>query len=366
MNTLLTTRERERYSLFRALENANVRNANVKSCLETEVTQTLRKKMTEDLGLGLAPQGCLIPFECLERRTMSASTFAQGGATVSDLRGPIDPFPFSQAVLRKAGANDLTGLTGNLGLPVLSSSNEATWLAENAAADQTKDSSFALMGATPRRLVSTRKISKQLRAQMSQSSEDFMRETLTAPTAAAIDRAGLAGPNVSGGGVAPTGLLNISGVTIVSLGGNGGAIGLTNLNALEAGVMGYNFALESAAYVMSPNTRTCLKKTAKGTGTSTYLLETQNSQDFCNGFRSWPTASMPDTLSKGTANSSLGSAIYGDFSRVNICTWGALDIVIDPFTYAAAGIELWSITVFADIVATRPAAFAAFVDVVTT
>ena len=123
--------------------------------------------------------------------------------------------------------------------------------------------------------------------------------------------------------------------------------------------------MRAGAYFTSPNARAKLKGTQKAAGASTFLLETVNGQDFCNGYRSFPTSFLPDTLTKGNG-ANLGSLIFGDFSKLFIVTWAALDVVINPYTYAASGLELWVTTVYADIVSLRPQAFSVVNDMVTT
>ena len=379
--TILTTRERSKYSLARAICGSHVRNAGSGEGLEADASRATRELFGPDLQF--RADGVIVPPEILmgdhservfnfgaQQRALGATTFAAAGALVGEEQEPVFlRYLFPQSIVFGLGANFLGGLkvpktsgTGQVAVPRIVGANEGSWLAEGDGAATTADMTAALTVASPRRVVTTQIVSKQLLSQTSPQGEATLWRVLMAGVAAAIDRAALAGT----GGVQPLGLLTIPGVTEVSLGSNGGAPTLAALNTVEAGPLSKNVPLFAGGYAVSVNARTKLKNTAKAASTSTFLLETVNGRDFVNGFRGFGTPLLPDTLTKGIG-ASLGALVFGaEWANLHVCQWAGMEIVNDPFTYAATNRALLTVTVFLDVITPAPQAFSRCVDVVTT
>jgi HK97 family phage major capsid protein len=71
---------------------------------------------------------------------------------------------------------------------------------------------------------------------------------------------------------------------------------------------------------------------------------------------------MPSTLTKGTSNGVCHGAILGDFSQVVIAYWGALEVIVDPYTDAAKGLVHITSTLYVDVGVIQPGAFAVIRD----
>ena len=363
----LTARERKQYSVRRAMLSADC-NAAAAPCFEQEISETYLRATHQPAGAG----SITIPPEVLfgeGTRALNASTFTAGGAFVGEEVTPLFAYLFPQSIVMRLGARAIggigssnpAGVRGNLRLPAGLASDEAEWLPENSAPAANHESTFGTANASAHRLFTKRRISRQLLLQTAQG--DALPEILLMGAfAAAVDRAALAG----NGGVQPLGLLNTPGVATAAMGTDGAAPTLAKLNEAEGDVITAKVPLTSPGWVLSAKVRQKLKNTQKATGTSSFLLETADNADRCNGFTSYATAYMPDNGTKGNGTG-LGSAVFGGgWEWLFFCQFGGLEICSDPYTQAASGDVIVSLNAFADIVTPRPYAFAKIVDAITT
>ena len=115
----------------------------------------------------------------VNKRDMTAGTANQGGNTIAtDKAGLLDDF-FASSVMNQLGATVLTGLTGNLDIPILAAGTAAAGKAENVAADEVSPTTSQL-SLTPKRLPAFIDISDQLLSQSSSAIEAMLRGHLTA------------------------------------------------------------------------------------------------------------------------------------------------------------------------------------------
>jgi len=75
---------------------------------------------------------------------------------------------------------------------------------------------------------------------------------------------------------------------------------------------------------------------------------------------------VPSTLTKGTSGAVCSATIFGNFADLIIAGWAGLDILVDPYTYAAnneVGLYAFQMN---DIGVRHVGSFAAIVDMLTT
>ena len=115
-----------------------------------------------------------------------------------------------------------------------------------------------------------------------------------------------------------------------------------------------------AGYLLNTRTRGKFKQTQKGTNLP-----------FCwdggpqplNGYRAAVTNNVPNNLTKGTSTTVCSAALFGsDWSNVVIGTFGAPDVVVDPFTKADTGQVKITLNMFADLAHRQPATTAKIED----
>lgn len=197
--------------------------------------------------------------------------------------------------------------------------------------------------------------------QASPDIENLLRRDLVRQIAVAIDAAAL---NGSGSSNRPTGILNVSGIGSVALGTNGAAPTYAMLPSLEKEISIDNALLGSLAFCTDPKVISKLRTTAKqSSGVEGNFV--MNDDGRLAGYRVGVTNSMPSNLTKGSG-SALSALIFGNWSDLLIGEWGAIDLLVDPYTNADSGQVRVVAFSFVDIAVRHAQSFAAVSDIVTT
>jgi hypothetical protein len=123
------------------------------------------------------------------------------------------------------------------------------------------------------------------------------------------------------------------------------------------------------AYVMSPKVRSKLKRSYVGQemGVTIWNGAVTGSigviSDQINGYPAFATTHLPDDLTKGSATG-LSAMLYGNFADVAIPAWGAVDLIVDPYTGNGTLVRITAILT-CDIRPRRPTAFVRCRDIAT-
>lgn len=210
-----------------------------------------------------------------------------------------------ESILSKVGATFLTGLIGNISIPAYSGST-ASWKGEMVDAEDGKGS-FSTVELAPKRLTAYIDISKQFLVQDSVGAEEMLRRDIVNAIIAKLEQTVFG--EEAGTNDKPQGLL---------------------YNA-EEGEPSYAEACEDEAaitdfrgekvYVMSPSAKAVFKQTTISGDKSDLRLLMQDNE--VNGYRV-----------VSSSNVAEGGYLYGDFGELVVAQWGAIDIVVDPYTLA--------------------------------
>lgn len=249
-----------------------------------------------------------IPIET--RATISATVATQGKENVpTDTDSILEPLR-AKNVLAQAGAKFLTGLVGDVVVPIMGSSN-VTWEGETAAA---KDGAgaFSSVKLQPKRLTAYINISKQFLAQDSNDAEAIIRQDLINAINSKLESTILG--SGSGSTTEPAGIFVTSAITATTT-------DYKKLAALEATIEDAN-VINDCKYIMSNSAKATFRTTQKGSGTASFILENNeiDGQQVLN-----------------TSNVEKNYFAYGDFSNLAVGQWGGIDLVVDPYTKAADG-----------------------------
>jgi HK97 family phage major capsid protein len=161
-----------------------------------------------------------------------------------------------------------------------------------------------------------------------------------------LDATALAG---SGSGATPTGVLNQSSVTTITLAAdsaNGGVMTYADALAFETAVANSNADQGSLGWATTPGVRAKLKQTPK-IG-STFPVFVWSDENQVNGYPAMVTTNMPKNLTKGTGTN-LNSIIFGNWNDAVLAMWSGIDVVIDPYTQAAAGGVIYNALIEVDV-----------------
>lgn len=233
-------------------------------------------------------------------------------------------------VLSQAGAKFMSGLVGNVQVPVMSKSN-VTWEGETAAA---KDGAgtFSHVTLSPKRLTAFVDISKQMIAQDSVDVESAIREDLVNAINAKLEETVLG--SAAGSATQPAGIFSIIKPTAVA---DFAALVNKESDVEDANVIG------ECKYILSNKAKAALRSMSKGTKSTQLVYEN---------------CSVDGTVALNTSNVAGKNYIFGDFSNLAIGSWAGVDLTVDPFTKAADGMIRIVVNMYVDAQVLRAAAFA--------
>lgn len=350
----LSAKETQNFSMVRAI-NALVTGDWTKAGFEREASRALAGKLGRDA------RGFFVPNE-VQRRDLTVGTPTAGGHTVATDRLASDFITMlvNRMLTVEMGAKVLSGLQGNVAIPRQTGGATAYWIAEGSAPTESQQA-FDQVPMSPKTVGAFSDISRKLLLQSSIGVEQFVRGDLATVLALALD---LAAINGSGSGNQPTGILNVAGIGSVVGGTNGAAPTWANIVDLESQVSIANADIGSLGYLINAKTRGKLKTTSKVSGQNGFIFEAGETP--LNGYRAGVTNQVPSNLTKGTANGICSALIFGNWADLVIGQWGALDIMVDPYTGSASGTVRVVALQDADIAVRNAASFAAMKDALTT
>lgn len=270
----------------------------------------------------------------LEKRTITVSS--EGTDTVGvDVVNFLEPLR-AKNVLAQAGAKYMTGLVGDVVVPVMGGANVA-W--EGETGNHSGDTTFTSAKLQPKRLTAYVDVSKQFLAQTSVDAENLIKNDIINAINNKLEATILS--NTSGA-TQPTGIFN--GVTSAETTTVSGFSGITTLEAAveDANVMG------ECKYIMSNKAKAKLRGMSKS-AKSTELVCEQNMIDGTEVLSTSHVADSADTVA---------NIVYGDFSNLAIGQWGAIDLTVDPFTKASDGCVRLVVNAYFDAKVLRQDAFA--------
>lgn len=348
-------RDLRQYSLIRAIRAATIgdwRGAE----LEREASEATAKRLGRD------PQGFFVPQDWLEHRDLVKNTPSAGGYLVSTelLAQSFIDLLRNRMMVQRAGATVLGGLVGDVAIPRQSGGATAYWVAESGAPTESQQS-VDQVALTPKTVGAYTEISRKLLKQSSIDVEAFVRRDLATVLALAIDYAALHG---TGSSNQPTGIANTSGIGSVAGGTNGAAPTWEHIVKLETEVAVDNADIGALAYMTNPKVRGKLKATPR---TATYgdIMVWEGNDTPLNGYPAYVTSQVRSDLTKGTSTGVCSAIFFGNWNDLLIGMWGALDILVDPYSNSTSGTVRVVAFQDVDIAVRHPESFAAMLDALT-
>lgn len=312
---------KKRFSLVRSIRNIVNNSAmnDVDAAVISEGSKEARKA-------GINFQGQI---QLPSQRAAVTVTSEGEDVVATDLFDILKPLR-AKNVLSQAGAKFMSGLVGNVQVPVMSKSN-VTWEGETASA---KDGagSFSHVTLSPKRLTAFVDISKQMIAQDSVDVESAIREDLVNAINSKLEETVLGA--TAGSATQPAGIFATIKPTAVA---DFAALVNKESDVEDANVIG------ECKYILSNKAKAALRSMAKGTKSTQLVYE--------NG-------SVDGTVALNTSNVAGKNYVYGDFSNLAIGSWGGVDLTVDPYTKAADGMIRIVVNMYVDAQVLRAAAFA--------
>ncbi|MBP5784546.1 MAG: phage major capsid protein [Methanobrevibacter sp.] len=272
----------------------------------------------------------------INMRTSNYSVAANGEDVVeTDILDIMTPLR-ANLVLTKAGAKFMSGLVGDVQVPLMSATNVA-WAAEEGAASD-GSGSFSNVTLSPKRLTAYVPITLQMLAQDSLDVEAKIREDIIKAVQDKLEATILG--YAAGTTTQPAGVFYNHALTSVTTYGD--------LCDFEASVEENN-VYGSMHYIVTPKAKAYLRSLIKGTAAVGMVYENREIDGI-------PTEVTTNLV---CANANKDGVLYGDFSNLAIGAWDniQLDVVRDSASLKNGCVTL-IINAFFDAKVLRPEAFA--------
>ena len=309
----MNEKEKRSYSLMNGIRS--ITDGHGVSGLEKEVSDEIAKRT------GREPEGFY--FATAETRDVDTST-GSGGIQDSVLADNFIDQLKNQSLVTRFGATVLDGLQGDISLPKKTSSGSADWTSEGSNASESTPN-IGQVQMSPERLAAFTQLTKQFIRQSSVSAEQFVRNDLSQEIAIKLDDTVLHG---SGTAPEPSGLTdqltaNDSGVDVdytkvVDL------IKSVKSNTADSGEIGF---MTNATGWKN------LVTTDVGSDTGQFIADASNNTVL--GRPLGVTEQVNED--QGTGNDEW-ELFYGNWAEVMIGMWGALDVMVNPYANARAGL----------------------------
>ena len=326
------TKTMEKFSLLKAISDiANNRT------LDERAQEVIYAGISEFRKAGQSYNGQIVlPIE--ERADIQATIATAGQENVAeDKLGILEPLRNSM-VLVQAGATYMTGLVGDVSIPVYSGSN-VNWEGEVAPASDGAGT-FSEVKLAPKRISAEVAISKQFIIQDSNSADEMLKRDIVNAIAEKLESTILG--KEAGSTTKPAGLF----ATAPAINGVPSYKDIVDMETAleEANVIG------DKVFIVNPSAKAVLKTTEKASGTAKYLMEGEE----MDGYKVLTSASVAKALQVGADEAGV---VFGCFNDYVIGQWGGIDLVVDPYTYAANGKIRLVINAYFDAKPRRAASF---------
>lgn len=233
-------------------------------------------------------------------------------------------------VLVAAGAKYMSGLIGDVQVPIMGAGN-VTWEGEVASAKEA-GYTFTSKKLQPKRLTAYVDISTQFLVQDSIRAEQAIRADIVAAINSKLESTILG--SAQGSTTTPAGIFYGKTPKKITT--------FKDICDLEASIEDAN-VIGECKYVMSNKAKAALRNMAKSNKSTQLVME--------NG-------EVDGTPVLNTSNVEAQNIAYGDWNNLAIGQWGSIDLIVDPYTLAKDGQVRIVINAFFDAVTLRPEAFA--------
>ena len=313
----------KRFSLVNAI------NSIAKNQLMDDVSVAVSDAGKEEMRKAGLSMGGQIQLPISELRSTVTVTAEGEDVVPTDLYDIMAPLR-SKNVLVQAGARFLTGLVGDVQIPIMSASNVG-WAGEVAAAADGAPS-FTHKTLSPKRLTAYIDISKQLLNQDAIGIEQMIRQDIVNAINSKLEATILG--DGAGSSTQPAGIFNGATYETIS---DMASIAELEANVEEANVLG------ECKYIVNPKAKAALRAKSKGENVAESL--------YVNG-------EIDGTPALSTSHVADGKMVYGDFSNLAIGQWGPVDLTVDNYTQAVNGCVRLVINAYFDAAVLREEAFA--------
>jgi HK97 family phage major capsid protein len=344
----------KRYSFARVIQNvANTNDRNAIDGLEKEVYDEAKREAKE-AGINLSGN-IAIPGKFIQIGKKSLLDVAtEGTDAVYTEYGGLIPILRPDPITVQLGITVRSGLQGNVQWTRQNGDVSYAFETESADVNETTPT-LDNISVSPKRFGGYVDVTNQFMIQSPFAVEQWLREQLEARYALTVDSQVIAGDGSSN---STTGILNYSGVNVLSL-GSGTTNDMTYAALLEM------IRLTKIAYARNGNAGWLTNATGEFSLARTPMQSSGVEGNFIYkpdigtliGRRFLTSELVPSNLSEG-AQSDLCGIIYSSrWQSAILATWGGLDLLFDPYTQALGGKKRFVVNAFMDVEIEQPLEF---------
>jgi HK97 family phage major capsid protein len=316
------------------------------SGLEWEVHQDLSKMNSANY---MDRGGILVPHK-LRNTALTSTGTNTGKETVFQEYGEFIDILRNLMVCTRMGARVLTGLKGPVNFPKQTGGSSVYWTGENPGTDVTQSNvTFGTVTLSPKTCQAQGAVSRQLITESTPDTEGIMRNDLAMVHALGWDLAGLHG---TGANNQPTGLYNLAGVNVKAM---GGVPTYGKLVDMITKVATYNALLGNTGWVTNPQMAGLLMQTLDfpTSAAGRPIWSGKHIDGVLAGYAAMASNQVSASLGAGAEVGML----FGNWDDLLIGMWGALELLVDPYTLAGQGLIKITSFQMIDIAARRGESF---------
>lgn len=347
---------------------------------EREVSNAISKR------LGRSTPGVFIPASTFQlgERALGTTGIASGSgqleitsesSLVSTITSPnVIEMLRNRPRCVQLGAQTLGGLDSVVRIPRQDTAGSWNWVGEGATVSPS-DLTTDFVSVQPRRGSTQSAFDTQLLASSSPDVEALVRADFNKIRNLAIDYAALNGPT---GGPGPSGILNATGLAIIAPTGTASTyttakmLSWADVTDFEEVVAAANADTATSGWMVTPGIRKALKNTpmfAAGYAQPIWMpgkRDPNGIEEGPMGYNAGVTNQLPQNGTvTGYTGPGLHTAIFGDWSQLIFADWGAVEVIYDPYTQAASGAIVLTMSSLHDVMIRHIAAFVAATQVAT-
>ena len=326
LNLDMSAQEARKFSYARAIQNHVLRSEGVRVArsFEDEIHETIERNLPANYA---RKGGLLVPMQL--RAGLDTGTATAGAELKFTTAGEMIELLRNFCAVIQMGARILPGLNGPVTFPKLTADAIAYWMAENGGSDVTASApTFGSVTLAAKLLQATTSFSRSLLQQAVISIESTVRESLAFAHAKARDRAAIHGLGSSN---QPTGIYRTTGVNTKAMGGVPSYALLQDMItevAIDNALLG-NIGWMTTAQ-MAGKLAQVLESSVAG---AKYIWTGQRQNGEVCGYHAMSTNQVSSLMSSlvDTGGTSHG-LIFGNWGDVMIGEWGAMELVVDPYS----------------------------------
>lgn len=335
----MSQREQKEYSLSRAIMRAAQEKDGTGRLdgFEREIHDEIKRHLPQAYQ---ERGGVFIPLRT--RAGLDSKTGGKGLEMVAEQRGDLIELLRNAAMVTRMGATVLPGLTAPVSFPKQTGGMTFHWVGENGGTDvDESEIGTGLATLTPKTVMGATRYSRQLLAQQSIDAEALVRREFAIGHGLAWDLAALHGKGADG---QPAGIYVAKGVNSLAM---GGAPTFGKLVDMATEVAKDNALMGSTGWLTTPGLAGEMMQTLKASAAGSDMLWTGTFDDgTLAGYAARATNQVRANMGAGTDEHGL---VFGNWADLLIGSWGAAELVVDPYTLAGQAMikvtsfEMWDV-----------------------